>query len=111
MYAFIGPENIDKTTPLIQFTYDFILDNANPSSYAIFFTSKSSKFFNDMVFGKYDSVNKLCLDRVHIKFIEKYEDLISFLYELTLVSDKNYPSIICFDRINLFINIVRFKFK
>ena len=109
MYSFIGPENIDKTTPLIQFTYDNILDNADPSSYALFITSKSSKNFNSMIFGKYDSVNKLCLDKVHVKFLEKYDDLINFFYDLSLVSAENYPNIICLDRINLFLNIVRKK--
>jgi hypothetical protein len=105
MKIFLGPENLDKTTALIHYTYDYLLDISDQSTYGIFITSKSSKFMNEMIFGKYESVNKKCLDRIHFKFLDKYEDILDFFSNLLYIDKENYPSIIAVDRINIFLNL------
>jgi hypothetical protein len=105
MKIFLGPENVDKTTALIQYTYDYLLENSDESLYGIIITSKSNNFINDMIFGKYESVNKKCLDRIHIKFLDKYEDLLDFFTNLLYIEKELYPSIIAVDRINIFLNL------
>lgn len=101
MNIFIGPESIDKTTTLIQYTYDHLSKVSDSYTYAIFITSKSSKYLIDLFFGKYDSVSKYVLDRIYIKFIEKHEDLIQFFTELLFVDPQDYPSMISIDKVNI----------
>jgi hypothetical protein len=108
MEIFISSDNVDKTTPLLQYTYELILDDVsnNNDSYAFFITSKNSNHLNNLNFGKYEVVSKSTLDRIHIKYIEKFEDLISFLDSLLFINEQLYPSVISFDKINLVLGSV-----
>jgi hypothetical protein len=72
-------------------------------------TSQSSKYCNELIFGKYDAVSKDVLDRIHILYIEKYDDVIKFFDQLLFINENNYPLIISLDRINLFFNQVGIK--
>ena len=106
MNIFLGRENVDKTTPLLQYTYDYLQSFENESYYAIIITSKCSPYLNDLKFGKYDIVEKNYLNRVFIKIVEKYEDLINLLENFKLISTKNLPAIIAVDRVNIYFNTV-----
>jgi hypothetical protein len=85
--------------------YEELEEDEDSDSYAILLTSKSSKHFNELIFGKYSSVSKNILDRIKILYIEKYEDLINFFDDLLFISDENLPRYISLDRFNLFFNM------
>jgi hypothetical protein len=94
---------------MLHLLYENLEKNKDPESYAFFLTNRSSKFINNLVFGKYDSVSKEILERIHIKYIEKYDEIIKFFDDLSFISSENLPAYICLDRMNLFFNLVIFK--
>ena len=106
MNIFLGKEDVDKTTSLLQYTYDYLDALDNEMNYAIIITSKCSPYLNDLKFGKYDIVKKGFLDRILIKVVEKYEDLINILENFKLISAKNLPAILAVDRVHMFFNTV-----
>jgi len=94
---------------MLHLLYENLEQDKDTESYAFFITNRSSKFINNLMFGKYDQVSKDVLERIHIKYIEKYEEIIKFFDDLSFISSENLPAYICLDRMNLFFNLVILK--
>lgn len=107
MDFFFSDKLLDKTTAIIQYTYDHLLQQEDDDNFAILLSHCSSDKLNSLTFGKYESVNRNTLDRIFNKYIEKYEDLITFLDSFFFVNEENYPAIIAIDNLNKLLDVVR----
>ena len=104
--CFIGKEDNVKTSLLFHYLYDDLKEE-DESEYCFFVTSESNRNLEKLFFGKYSVVTKDILERIKIKYINSFQDLIIFLIDLEIIPSKLQPKSVAIDRINLFLKVIK----
>jgi hypothetical protein len=102
MIAFLGQEHNKITNILIHLTYEYVCKN--PQEYIIFITNKQENL--DGLLFENESIDQDLLNNIYIKYIQNYDDLISFLYGLSIISENNLPTKVIIDHLDAILNIV-----
>lgn len=106
MELILGNQQADKTTYLLQYVHDTLTAEPSQSEYALVLASPQDKGISNLLFGKYESVSKPVLDRIQIKYIDSYEELLSFLDKLLVIEPDLLPHLVALNRLNFLINLV-----